>query len=88
MSKVFSLVIPTYNERGNIVPLVNRIHSALSGYDYEVIFVDDDSKDGTAEAIINLEKRFPVRVLVRKDKKGLPRRPQPCSGARCPTWPS
>jgi len=71
LSKDFSLVIPTYNERGNIVPLVNRIHSALSGYDYEVIFVDDDSKDGTAEAISNLEKRFPVRVLVRKDKKGL-----------------
>ncbi len=71
MSKAFSLVIPTYNERDNIASLVNQIHRALAGYDYEVIFIDDDSQDGTAEAIRELAGRFPVRVVVRRDKKGL-----------------
>lgn len=71
MSKALSLIIPTYNERDNIVPLVNQIHRALSGYDYEVIFIDDDSKDGTAAAIDEMKGHYPVRVVVRKGKRGL-----------------
>ncbi|MFH1381937.1 MAG: glycosyltransferase family 2 protein [Chloroflexota bacterium] len=71
MSKALSLVIPTYNERDNIVPLVEAIHGTLAGREYEIIFVDDDSRDGTAEAVHGLEPRFPVRLVVRKDKKGL-----------------
>lgn len=71
MSKALSLVIPTYNERENIVPLVEQIHGALPGYDYEVIFIDDDSQDGTAGAIRELSGRFPVRCVVRRGKKGL-----------------
>lgn len=66
-----SVIIPTYNERDNIQPLVERIHHTLSGRDYEVVFIDDDSRDGTAETIHALETGFPVRVVVRKDKKGL-----------------
>ena len=71
MCKTLAVVIPTYNERNNIEPLIQRIHASLSGNDYETIFIDDDSTDGTADAIRNLEKDFPVRVIVRKDKKGL-----------------
>lgn len=71
MSKALSLVIPTYNERDNVAPLVEKIHGVLSGYDYEVVFIDDDSGDGTAETIRELGSRFPVRVVVRKGKKGL-----------------
>ncbi len=69
--KYLSLIIPTYNERENIVPLVQRVHRALSGYDYEILFVDDDSRDGTAEAAASLSPEYPVRVMVRKGKKGL-----------------
>ena len=42
-SYLLSLVIPTYNERGNIEPLVSRLEQALAGRSWEVLFVDDDS---------------------------------------------
>ncbi len=54
MSKTLSIVIPTYNERDNILPLVKRIHQVLSGRDYEILFIDDNSSDGTAELAVNL----------------------------------
>ena len=71
MSQAISLIIPTYNERDNIIPLVERIHRALSNYDYRVLFVDDNSQDGTAEIAISLAQKYPVDVIVRKNKKGL-----------------
>lgn len=71
MSKSFSLLIPTYNEHDNITPLLERIAKAVPGNDYEVVFVDDDSRDGTPELINTLSARYPARVIVRKDKKGL-----------------
>jgi dolichol-phosphate mannosyltransferase len=43
----------------------------LSPRDYEVVFVDDNSKDGTADLINSLAVKYPVRVLVRKDERGL-----------------
>jgi dolichol-phosphate mannosyltransferase len=71
MSKALSIVIPTYNEGENITPLVERIHNAVSDYDYEILFVDDDSKDGTADIIEKLSERYPVKVAVRKNERGL-----------------
>ena len=71
MSKTISLIIPTYNERNNIIPLVERIHHALSNYDYRILFIDDNSRDGTAELINSLSQKYPVSVIVRKDKRGL-----------------
>jgi len=71
LKKGFSLIIPTYNERDNIVPLVEKIHASLTGQSYEVIFIDEDSRDGTADAVNGLAERYPVRVVVRKGKKGL-----------------
>ncbi len=71
MSKALSLIIPTYRERDNIVPLVQRIGQALVGCDYEVIFIDDNSRDGTAELVTGLSPQYPVRIIVRKDKRGL-----------------
>jgi dolichol-phosphate mannosyltransferase len=49
-----SIVIPSYNEEGNIAPLFGQIREALSGIDFECIFVDDGSSDGTFEAIRRL----------------------------------
>jgi dolichol-phosphate mannosyltransferase len=71
LSRSLSLVIPTYNERDNVATLVAKINDILSAYDYEVVFIDDDSQDGTAEAIRELGRLFPVRVVVRRGKKGL-----------------
>jgi glycosyltransferase involved in cell wall biosynthesis len=46
-----SLVITLYNEEDNIEPLITRINNALQGIEYEVIMVDDGSKDSTAEKV-------------------------------------
>ena len=66
-----SIIIPTYNEKENIAPLVERIHRALSGYNYEILLVDDDSKDGTIEVASSLASRYPVKVIVRQNERGL-----------------
>jgi len=71
VSKVVSLLIPTYNEHDNILPLVEQIDQALSGKDYEVVFIDDNSLDGTAELVQDLSSKYPVRVVVRRGKRGL-----------------
>jgi dolichol-phosphate mannosyltransferase len=71
MTDTISLIIPTYNEKDNIVPLVERIHQALSGYAYEIVLVDDSSQDGTIEAAEKLAPRYPVRVIVRRGERGL-----------------
>lgn len=71
MSRAISIIIPTYNERDNIIPLVERIDQALSNYDYEIVFVDDNSRDGTAELAIALSPKYPVKVIVRQNKRGL-----------------
>ena len=46
-----SVIVPTFNEIGNVVELRDRVAEALEGVDWEMIFVDDDSPDGTAEAV-------------------------------------
>jgi dolichol-phosphate mannosyltransferase len=71
MSKFISIIIPTYNERDNVVSLVKRIGHALSDYDYEIVFVDDNSGDGTAELAAALAPEYPVKVIVRKNERGL-----------------
>jgi dolichol-phosphate mannosyltransferase len=71
MPKSFSILIPTYNEHDNIAPLLERIANAIPRSDYEVVFVDDDSRDGTSQLIIKLASKYPARVVVRKGKKGL-----------------
>lgn len=67
-----AVVIPTYNEIGNISPLLHRLETVLEGIEWEVIFVDDDSPDGTAEAIRQIGARHPrVRVMQRIGRRGL-----------------
>ncbi len=71
MNETISLIIPTFNEHDNIVPLVTRISRALSGRSYEIIFIDDNSGDGTAEVASSLKGSYPVTVVVRKNQRGL-----------------
>lgn len=68
-----SIVVPTYNERDNVVPLFEAICQALeTAWEFEVIFVDDDSPDGTAQVIQRLmEKDSRVKLLRRPGKLGL-----------------
>ena len=66
-----SIVVPTYNEKENIGLLVERIDEALRDQSYEIIVVDDNSPDGTAEAAIDLGKDYPITVIRRKGVRGL-----------------
>ncbi|MFZ3358239.1 MAG: glycosyltransferase, partial [Xanthobacteraceae bacterium] len=45
-----SVIVPTFNERANIPILVERLSRVLAGSEWEVLFVDDNSPDGTAAA--------------------------------------
>jgi glycosyltransferase involved in cell wall biosynthesis len=65
-----ALVIPTYNERANIHPLIERIRATSAHLD--LFFVDDASPDGTGEVLDSLRSSHPgLRVLHRSGKLGL-----------------
>ncbi|WP_193322850.1 glycosyltransferase [Pyrobaculum calidifontis] len=66
-----TVVVPTYNEAENLPELVERLHRAFGGVGYEVVVVDDNSPDGTANTARRLGERYPVRVVVRERRAGL-----------------
>ncbi len=71
---LLSLVVPTYNERQSIVPLLQRVTAALDNGldDFEIIVVDDDSPDGTWQAAEEVAKDNPhVRVIRRRNERDL-----------------
>jgi len=59
---VLSIIIPTLNERHNIEPLVAALTAALDGIQWEAIFVDGSSLDGTAERIQMLARSKTARA--------------------------
>lgn len=67
-----AVIVPTLNERDNVEPLLAKLTLALAGIPWEVIFVDDDSRDGTWTLLRDLQQRFPhVRALRRIGRRGL-----------------
>lgn len=67
-----SLVVPTYDERSNIEPLLDQVRAAMAGQPLEVIVVDDDSPDRTWEAVAEYGARHPeVRGIRRIGERGL-----------------
>lgn len=69
---VLSVIVPTFNERDNIAPLVDKLEAALAGIAFEVIIVDDNSPDGTAELAKTLAVHKPhVRCIHRIGRRGL-----------------
>jgi dolichol-phosphate mannosyltransferase len=67
-----TIVVPTFNERENVRPLAGRLDAALPGIRWEVVFVDDDSPDGTAAEVRALgAEDARVRVLHRIGRRGL-----------------
>ena len=65
-----SIIIPTYNERENIAELCERIFKNNPA-DVGIIFVDDNSPDGTAEIILVLAQKYPIVLIQRTVKLGL-----------------
>jgi dolichol-phosphate mannosyltransferase len=61
-----SVVVPVYNEEGNVAPLVGEIVAALHGkVDFEIVYVDDCSRDGTLDALRRLKTEVPELRVVR-----------------------
>lgn len=71
-SPQLSVIVPSFNERGNVAVLVERLAAALQGIAWEVIYVDDNSPDGTWGAVKELSAADPrVRCIRRVGRRGL-----------------
>nr|WP_294521106.1 glycosyltransferase family 2 protein [uncultured Rhodopila sp.] len=69
---VLSVIIPCYNERPNVAPMVRKLDAALAGLAWEVIYVDDNSPDGTAEEVQRIARYDGrVRCIRRIGRRGL-----------------
>jgi dolichol-phosphate mannosyltransferase len=67
-----SVVVPTFNERDNVTVLYRRLEATLAGIRWEVVFVDDNSPDGTWEVVRGLARQDPrVRCIRRIGRRGL-----------------
>jgi dolichol-phosphate mannosyltransferase len=67
-----TVVVPTFNERANVPVMVDRLRSLLTGVDWELLFVDDDSPDGTALAARAIgENDSRIRCIRRLGRRGL-----------------
>lgn len=70
--RLIAVVVPTYNEAGNMPELANRL-SSLGFTNLRLVIVDDNSPDGTADVAKNLERKFTgsIDVVSRESKQGL-----------------
>ena len=72
MTAELTIIVPTYNEKENIIPLISAIDSALKQCKWEIIFVDDDSPDGTSETVREIsQSNNHVRGIQRIKRRGL-----------------
>jgi dolichol-phosphate mannosyltransferase len=67
----YLVIIPTYNEIENIEAMIHRVMSLDKKID--LLIVDDNSPDGTANVVLNMQNQYPdqLHILQRKDKNGL-----------------
>jgi dolichol-phosphate mannosyltransferase len=67
-----SVIVPSYNERPNVAPMIAKLDAALRGIEWEVIYVDDNSPDGTAAEVRRIAGLDPrVRCIRRVGRRGL-----------------
>ncbi len=71
-SPILTIIVPTFNERENIALLVEKLSDTLDGIDWSVLFVDDNSPDGTADVVDEISRTNPrVSCLKRIGRRGL-----------------
>ena len=71
MEPHLTIVIPSYKEAANIPTLLEKVLASLGEYPYDVLVIDDNSPDGTADVVRSLAGKYPVSVVVRTNKRGL-----------------
>jgi dolichol-phosphate mannosyltransferase len=64
-----SVIVPALNEAANLPTLAERIHAALGGRTYELLIVDDNSRDNTQAVCAELATKYPLRLIVRTEPK-------------------
>ncbi len=64
----YSIIIPVYNSKGSLEELVQRINSALSGKEFEILMIDDGSTDGSWDILKMLQKRHPDIIAIQLTK--------------------
>src|SRR3954447_19209562 len=69
---LLSVIVPSYNERPNVAPMIAKLDAALDGIAWEVIYVDDNSPDGTASEVRRIARNDPrARCIRRIGRRGL-----------------
>ena len=63
------IIIPVLNEVNNILPIIEKIFKFLPGKRKHILFIDDNSKDGTREKIFLAQKKFNKIYLIKRDRK-------------------
>lgn len=67
-----AIVVPTFNERDNVSLLADLVEAALPGIDWELVFVDDNSPDGTAQTVRAMAQQDGrIRIVQRVGRRGL-----------------
>lgn len=67
-----AVIVPTFNEAGNVAAVVRAVETALAGFRWELVFVDDASPDGTADTVREIARSDPrVRCIERYGRRGL-----------------
>jgi dolichol-phosphate mannosyltransferase len=69
---LLSVIVPSYNERPNVAPMIAKLDAALAGIAWEIIYVDDNSPDGTAQEVRRIARHDGrVRCIRRIGRRGL-----------------
>ncbi|MHA1129352.1 MAG: polyprenol monophosphomannose synthase [Candidatus Helarchaeota archaeon] len=74
MPEKISIVIPTYNEIGNIQKMISNVQHVMEEFNpnYEILIIDDNSPDGTGEAVKEISKIYEkIKLIQRPDRAGL-----------------
>jgi dolichol-phosphate mannosyltransferase len=67
-----AVIVPTYREAENVLEIIRRVGAALGDVDWELVFVDDDSPDGTADLVREAARRDArLRLVHRIGRRGL-----------------
>jgi dolichol-phosphate mannosyltransferase len=67
------VVLPAYNEEDALVPLITKIDAVMRAMDaeYQVVAVNDGSRDRTGEILATLEREYPIHVITHVRNRGL-----------------
>jgi dolichol-phosphate mannosyltransferase len=67
------IVVPVYNEAGNVEEVLRELHGAMRGLSVEIIVCEDGSTDGTAEVLRRLRGELPLKLILSPERKGYSR---------------